>query len=331
PYAGFARRIQDGARREAFLSFYGPLSLLLLVGIWAVVLVLGFAVLQWSVGSAVTTHDGEVNFGTDLYLSGTTFFTLGLGDVVPNSSIARALTVIEAGTGFAFLALVIGYVPIVYQMFARRETNVSGLDQRAGSPPTAVELMRRNVENSDMTVLIQLLKDWEVWLADLLESHLSYPSLAYFRSQHENQSWVAALAVILDVAAYILACGTTQATRQAAFTFAVARHTAGDLTHILGVEPVKPRTDRLDADATARLWQAAQARGLLTADYAAAHDRLVGIRAAYEPYLEALSLYLLMSLPPWTPAPDATDNWESTAWDFASPVDLLGPNSPFRR
>src|SRR5262249_34857080 len=153
--------IHDGGRREAYLSYYGPLSLLFLLGIWALVLICGFAVLQWAGGSAVTSHDQDSSFGTDLYLSGTTFFTLGLGDVVPNSGPARALTVLEAGIGFAFLALVIGYVPIVYQVFAQRETNVALLDQRAGSPPSAAELMRRNIEAGDVTVLIQLLRDWE--------------------------------------------------------------------------------------------------------------------------------------------------------------------------
>ncbi len=155
------------------------------------------------------------------------------------------MTVVEAGTGFGFLALVIGYLPIVYQMFARRETNVSLLDQRAGSPPSAAELLRRNVDNGDVTVLIQLLHDWEVWVADLLESHLSYPTLAYFRSQHENQSWVAALALILDVSAYLLACGAGRATRQAGFTFAVGRHAVGDLSNVFEVAPRVAATERL--------------------------------------------------------------------------------------
>src|ERR1700730_14840409 len=224
PYAAFASRVHDDTRRESYLSFYGPLSLILLVGVWAVVLVLGFAVLQWAAGPGVTAPDGRPDFGIDLYFSGTSFFTLGLGDVVPQTGMARALTVVEAGTGFGFLALVIGYLPIVYQMFARRETNVSLLDQRAGSPPSAAELLRRNVVDGDVTTLIQLLRDWEVGVADLLESHLSYPTLAYFRSQHENQSWVGSLAMIMDVSAYLLTCGGGRATRQAGFTFAVGRH-----------------------------------------------------------------------------------------------------------
>ncbi len=330
PYAAFASRLGDD-RREAYLSYYGPLSMILLLGVWAVVLVVGFAVLQWVAGPAVSVTDGQGDFGIALYFSGTSFFTLGLGDVVPHSGLARALTVVEAGTGFAFLALVIGYLPIVYQMFARRETNVSLLDQRAGSPPSAGELLRRNVENGDVTTLIQLLHDWEIWVADLLESHLSYQTLAYFRSQHENQSWVAALAVILDVSAYLLACGAGRATRQAGFTFAVGRHAVGDLSNIFEVAPRAAAVDRLSPEAAHRLREIVIKGGLAGTPPADAASRLTAIRAAYEPYLEALSIHLLMPLPPWVPAPDAKDNWESTSWDFESPVDSFGPESPFRR
>jgi ion channel len=330
PYAAIASRVRDEPSREAYLSFYGPLSLILLVGVWALVLVLGFGVLQWAAGSSLTATDAQTDFGFDLYFSGTTFFTLGLGDVVPRSALARVLTVVEAGTGFGFLALVIGYLPIVYQMFARRETNVSLLDQRAGSPPSAAELLRRNIDSGDVTVLIQLLHDWEIWVADLLESHLSYPTLAYFRSQHENQSWVAALAVILDVSAYLLACGAGRATRQAAFTFAVGRHAVGDLSHVFGVEPRAASTERLGPEAARRLREIVRERGLAGTPNAVAATQLTAIRGAYEPYLEALSTHLLMPLPPWTPAPGAMDNWETTSWDFESPVALFGPESPFR-
>ena len=329
PYGALASRFHDD-RREAYLSFYGPLSQIILVGVWAVVLVLGFGLLQWAAGP-LSVADGQGDFGIDLYFSGTSFFTLGLGDVVPHPGVARALTVVEAGTGFGFLALVIGYLPIVYQMFARRETNVSLLDQRAGSPPSAAELLRRNVDGGDVTVLIQLLHDWEVWVADLLESHLSYPTLAYFRSQHENQSWIAALAVILDVSAYLLACGAGRATRQAGFTFAVGRHAVGDLSNIFEVAPRAAATDRLSPEAAQRLREIVIKGGLAGTPPADAANRLTAIRGAYEPYLEALSTYLLMPLPPWVPAPNAKDNWESTSWDFESPVESFGPESPFRR
>src|SRR5207244_3605044 len=128
---------------DAFLSFYGPLSLLLLLALWATGIVLAFGMLEWAAGSALSMTGADPGFGADMYMSGTTFFTLGLGDVVPRTPIAKTLTVIEAGTGFAFLALVIGYFPVIYQAFSRREMAISLLDARAGSPPTAGELLWR--------------------------------------------------------------------------------------------------------------------------------------------------------------------------------------------
>lgn len=329
PYKAMARRIQDAARRETFLSFFGPLSLILLFIVWAFVLIIGFSLLQWAAGSGVSSQTGPVDYPTVLYLSGTTFFTLGLGDVVPSTGFARLLTVVEGGTGFGFLALVIGYLPTVYQMFARRETNVSLLDQRAGSPPSVGELLRRNILGGDMTVLNQLMREWESWVADLLESHLSYPTLAYFRSQHEDQSWLAALAVILDLCAFIQACGSSRANRQAAFTFAMARHAVADLAEVFGTAPRAPDKERLDPAAARRLWELI-GKGVHS-ELIDTEQRLVPIRAAYEPYLVALSEHLLMELPPWVPRPGATDNWETTAWDFVSPAPALGPDSPFHR
>ncbi len=205
PWAAMARRLHGG-RREEFLSYYGPLALIVLLGVWALCLVVGFGLIQWALGSAVVVSlGGRSSFATDLYMSGTTFFTLGLGDVVPRTTFARAVTVVEGGTGFAFLALVIAYLPALNQSFSRRETGVSLLDARAGSPPTASEMFRRHGREPGMESLRQLLYDWERWSAEFLEGHLSYPVLAYFRSQHDNQSWLAALTAILDTSALVVA------------------------------------------------------------------------------------------------------------------------------
>src|SRR5256885_7389837 len=125
---------------DAFLSFYGPLSLLLLLALWATGIVLAFGMLEWAAGSALSMTGADPGFGADMYMSGTTFFTLGLGDVVPRTPIAKTLTVIEAGTGFAFLALVIGYFPVIYQALSRPGMAIPLLDARAGSPPTAGDL-----------------------------------------------------------------------------------------------------------------------------------------------------------------------------------------------
>ncbi len=230
-------QILSGRRRDAFLSFFGPLSLILLLALWAVGIVVSFGLLQWADGSALNVSGGTPGFATDLYMSGTTFVTLGLGDVAPSSPIAKALTAAEAGMGFAFLAVVIGYFPVIYQAFSRREVAISLLDARAGSPPSASELLWRHRGDPGTAALIDLLRDWERWAADVLESHLSYPPLAYFRSQHYNESWLAALTTILDASAVVMIGLEGWCARQAELTFAMARHAVVDLAQVFSTPP----------------------------------------------------------------------------------------------
>lgn len=303
------------SRSATFLSLYGPLSLLLLLTLWAAGLVVGFGLLQWGLGSNVVMASGERSLGTDLYVSGTTFFTLGLGDVVPTSTAARIVTVVEAGTGFGFLGLVITYLPVLYQTFSRREVQISLLDARAGSPPRAVELLRRIGADDDRDALHALLLEWERWSAELLESMLSYPPLAFFRSQHDNQSWLATLTLILDVTALMQVGVDGMPTGQARRTFAMARHAIVDICQYLTAPPVRPVPDRLpSADfATARAILAAHGIPLTAGENAA--RRLALLRRLYEPFVNGAARYLLVALPPWLPDPGAKDNWETTAWD----------------
>jgi hypothetical protein len=157
---------------------------------------------------------------------------------VPTSGPARALSVFEAGMGFAFLGVVIGYIPVVYSSFSRREIQISMLDARAGSPPSAAELLLRLAGRSedpgmDQKVLDDVLRDWERWAAELLESQISYPVLTFFRSQHSNQSWVGALTTMLDVTSLILTGIEGVNPGQAKLTFAMARHAAVDLAQVV--------------------------------------------------------------------------------------------------
>jgi hypothetical protein len=315
PAAFVARRFLSTARREGFLAYYGPLALLLLLVTWAIVLVVGYAALQWAAGSEITAPEGAPSFGTDLYFSATTFFTLGLGDIVPRSSTARVLAVIEVANGFGLIALVIGYMPALYQAFSRREVNISLLDARAGSPPTAGEILRRLDGNVNSPELAVFLREWERWSAELMESLLSYPSLAYFRSQHDNQSWVAAITAILDVCAFILACPDGKATHQARLTFAMARHAAVDLSQVYALRP--PARDRLSSDEWWRLTRIVGS-GQTTPVLAEVETRLRQIRALYEPYTNVLAEHLLMPTPPWLPTSSAFDDWQTSAASHGS-------------
>ena len=306
--------IPSRKRREALLSFFGPLSLLVLVGVWAVGLVLAFGLMQYGAGSAVNITGGQPGFTMDLYLSGTTFFTLGLGDVVPRTGLARALVVTEAGFGFGFLAAVIGYLPFIYGSFSKREVNISLLDARAGTPPTAGELLRRHAYPGGGEALRLLFKDWEFWAAELMESHLSYPVLAFFRSQHDNQSWIAALTAILDSCALVRVAVPDTCQRQAELTFAIARHAAVDLSQVFKTSPrVLPR-NRLPAEDLKRISDMLVQHGLKMGNFSEMEERLVELRNMYEPYLFALAEYLSLSLPPWIPTTKVKDNWQTTAW-----------------
>jgi hypothetical protein len=238
PWTFFARGLHHPRKRESILGYYGPLSLILLLVVWAAAMVLGFALIYFAIGNPFIDPAHSSNFHTDLYVSGTTLFTLGLGDIVPHSPLARFLLILESGTGFGFLAVVMGYFPVLYGAFSRREVNIALLDARAGSPPTAAELMRRHSYDGAAQQLSVLLIEWERWSAELLESHISYPLLCYFRSQHNNQSWLSALTAILDTSSLLIAGVRGQEARQAQLTFAMARHALVDLAQIFNLRPI---------------------------------------------------------------------------------------------
>jgi hypothetical protein len=312
-WSAVARWVHPDKRRETYLSIFGPLSLLMLLSVWAAGIIGGFAMIHWGLGNPLNVSGGSAPFSTYLYMSGTTFFTLGLGDVAPLAPPGRVLVVVEAGVGFGFLAIVIAYLPVLYQAFSRREVSISLLDARAGSPPSAGELLRRH--GQDMTELDQLLYDWEHWSAELLESHLSYPVLGFFRSQHTNQSWLAALTAILDTCALVIAGINGGPIRQAQLTFAMARHAVVDLAQIIITSPQPLMPDRLPPSSLTRLREVLAEAGVILQEGIAAEQKLGELRQMYEPYVYALGEYLSMALPSWFRVMVALDSWQTSAWE----------------
>ena len=314
-WSSVARKMRPGNRREFYLSYYGPLSLILLLVAWAVVIVLAFALIQWGLSDPLIAPEKGVTFGTYLYMSGTTFVTLGFGDVTPLTGLGRFLAAAEGGMGFIFLALIIGYVPVIYQAFSRREINISLLDARAGSPPSASEMLRRHYRDQRIDDLVQFLREWERWCAELLESHLSYPVLTYYRSQHERQSWLAALTTVLDTCALFIVGFEGISAQSVRATFAIARHAAVDLAQVYGTPPVDPKLSRLSPADFARLRDALAEVGLHLQHEEDAEQRLYRLRRSYEPFVNAIADHLLLSLPPWIPETRTVDDWQTSAWD----------------
>lgn len=316
--------IRSSARRDSFRGYMAPLSLLALLIFWAALFILGYGLLLWGLALPLSALSNTISFPTYLYLSSTTFFTLGLGDVSPLPGVGRFLLVSEAALGFIFLALVISYVPVLYQAFSRRELRISLLDARAGSPGTAVELLRRNcVGKAAVEELRLLLHDWEVWCADILESHLSYPILAFYRSQHEQQSWVGALTIILDTCALVLTTIDGDSTsgapvEPAKFTFAMARHAVIDLAQILDISP-PTAVNRLSSAEFTHLQDMLVTAGIRLRESRTSEQKLSELRATYEPFVSALAERIQVSLPPWIPPKETLDDWQTSAWDDRFP------------
>ncbi len=303
-WSSIAHRMKKGRRRDAFLSLFGPLSMVLLLLLWTLGLVFSFALLHWAANGAKS-----VPFSTCFYLSGATFFTVGYGDVVPKTQLSKVLAITESGAGLAFIAVTISYLPVLYQLFSRREARVIQLDARAGSPPAASALLCRHSDFEAMPELSDLLKEWEQWCAELVESHLSYPMLSYYRSQHDNQSWLAALTAILDTCALLLTGISGVRTFQARVTFATGRLAVVELCRVFHLKMITPASDRLPKEEFAELERQLAESGLTFSDADSAEERLKTLRSTYEPFMFALSRHFLLTLPPWMSDEDV-DNWQ---------------------
>lgn len=299
-------RIVPKPVRSGYLSIYGPLSVLTLFGIWSFGLIGSFGLLHWSIQPGP-----DASLGEQFYFSGVTFFTLGYGDITPETGPGRALAVLEAGLGFAFIAVVIGYLPTLYQLYSTRESHVLRLDARAGSPPTAAELLLRHAASQAEDDLRELLQLWEGWSAQLLESHVSYPMLSYYRSQHDNMSWLGALTVVMDASAFTLVSFGGRSQLQARMSYTAGRLALLELASILEVEHARVTEDRLPAAELERLRDRLEGYGLSPRRDAEADRELFELRRAYEPLLAELSRHLRLSLPDWTPRGEAPDNWEA--------------------
>jgi len=310
-------------RREAFLSTFAPLSFLMMFAAWAIGLILSFALLHWAFQTQMSIADPARTAVSYTYFSGVTFFTVGYGDLSPADGMGRFLAVLEAGLGFGFLALVLSYHPILAQAFSQREIMISLLDARGGSPPTAEQILVRSQPARCPQVLPSYFLQWEAWSAEVLERCLSFPVLGLYRSQHDNQSWLAALTVILDTSALAI-CGVGgRDAYQARLTFAMARHAAVDLCLVFKIQPSAPTPNRLPSEGFQVLFnRLKQAGGVFPDETAAAgleemaaiESRLTELRGMYEPFVNGLSQYLSFALPRFYPERLTADNWQTSAW-----------------
>lgn len=310
PWRALGRRL-GGSTGDTLLGFFGPLGMLALLAVIGIGLVTGFALLHWALHTDLV-RGGPTAFSDAFYYSAGAFISAS-EDLRAGDAWAQALTILEAGSGLAVLFIVIGYLPALYQAFSTREIAVSQLDARAGSPPDAALFLARSVRHGGWGALDVFLQRWETWSAELMETHLAYPILCWFRSQHVNQNWLAAMVCVMDASAFTIAAAPEGEGEAARPTFAIGRHAMADLAYTLHVKP-RDADERLDPEMLERLREQVAAEGVPVASDEGLFDRLAELRSMYEPYAHALAHHLELSLPVWWAPDRKEENWRRTAW-----------------
>jgi hypothetical protein len=192
-------RISNEHRRERFFSLYAPISVLVMLAAWVVQQVVGFALIWWGIGG-ISGVDGLLD---SIYFSGVVYFTVGFGEVVPVEQIPRFGALIEAFSGVLTTALVIGYLPALYSAYSEREQKLLTLDDGSEERITPANLVLSRAPDADPRELDDFFTDWESWIAQVLETHTTFPMLSLFRSQHPGQSWITALGLVADAALHV--------------------------------------------------------------------------------------------------------------------------------
>lgn len=285
PWRALARRLSPSAA-DTLLGFFGPLALLVNLIVWSLGLLIGYGLLEYAVVGNPFWSRFLISSGVFLSAEG-----------VSGSTAVHIIELLEAATGLGVLFIVIGYMPSVYSSFSRRETAVSQLATRGGSPPAAATLLHRAAGRERWRDLERDLHAWEEWAAELMETHLSYPLLMWYRSQHVNQNWLAALTAMVDVSAFVKATVANDGTEAADLTFRIGRHALADLALQLHLEPVS--VDRLSDADFEDLFAVVERSAVANVDRATARRRLDRLRREYEPNAQALSEFLVLDLPPW--------------------------------
>jgi hypothetical protein len=182
-------------RRDRVMAGYAPTSLLVLLVVWISLVLVGYTAMYWGLGERSIRHAFR--------LSGSAILTLGFER--PANLPATVLAFTEAALGLVLLAMLITYLPSIYNAFSRREAAVTALEVRAGSPPSGVELIERYWALERIDQLDELWTRWEDWFVDVEETHLSFPALVFFRSPQPDHSWVTGSGAVLDAASLSLA------------------------------------------------------------------------------------------------------------------------------
>jgi voltage-gated potassium channel Kch len=276
----------EGLNRDGFYGLYAPGAAILGLIVWLVLLVFGYGLILFAIRGEL--DPAPANFGSALYFAGTSVLTLGYGDIVASGPLARGVALIAAANGLGLVALVITFLFSLFASYQRRERLVVTLSARAKAPPSAVTLLEVYSRLGMVDQLPELFAEWEKWEAEVLDSHVAYPLLGYFRSSHDNVSWLSALGAVLDAAALVLTTIKGLPRGQAELTKRGGAHLVEDIGNIFGLQGDGSIVDRGEFDeAYARLSRA----GYELEDRDQAWRNFERGRRTYAGRLEALAAY----------------------------------------
>jgi len=272
-------------QRNDWLASFAPTMLVVLLASWVGLLILGYGLMLFALRGQI--HN-EHSFGDALYFAGVSLLTIGFGDIFPLSTFARIVVLSAGASGMVVTALVISLSFTLYGGFSRREVLVLTLDARAGSPPSGVSLLETHAQFDLLDELPRMFNSWELWAAEMLDSHLAYPLLPYFRSSHAGCSWVGALGAILDAATLLMttvcagdSCGQ-KPIGAAHLMYHMGCHTVDDLSVNLFAH---------HADFAARKRPGTPDAGVERGEFAAARRRLEKAGFALRPEDESWELF----------------------------------------
>jgi hypothetical protein len=293
------RRISQPELRLNFFAVYGPMSVMILLVLWGWLIVLGFTLIYQGLGDRLQVTDGRGGFGTLLYMSGSTFLTLGLGDVTCSDPIGRTFILLEAASGYVFLAIIITYMPLLDQAYGSREIGNMLIHSRAGRPPGAVQFLRNYSGKDREEILRGNLREAERWMAEILETHLSHPVLSFYRAQHEGRAWLLSVMTVLDSSALLIAGGDGLPAVQARLTYRMGVRLLVDLTKALGITVDSEARERLSEADLPDLIAVLDVSSLPLSLGPAQTSDLLRLVRRYDAYLVTLSTWLVIPLPPW--------------------------------
>lgn len=283
-------------QRDRIMAFFAPIGLLSLPPVWLMLIAAGYTLMYWAVGNVGT-------FEQAIKVSGSSLLTLGYA--APTDLPDTILMFSEATLGLIMVALLIAYLPTMYGAFQRREAAVTLLEVRAGSPPSAIEMIQRYHRIHGLGRLTDLWLTWEQWFADIEESHTSLVALVFFRSPMPQKSWITAAGAVLDGAALIRSSVDVPTDPQADLCLRagyIALRRIADYFRIpynhdpKPDDPISISRDEFDAAYD----QLAAANVPLKTDRDRAWQDFAGWRVNYDTVLLALSTITMAPYAPWS-------------------------------